>query len=65
MHSMDTKTKKRYWSPTSQTLTLQPVRILDNSTQDYKNGNMDEEPSGFGMPSLDDMLGLPSLPSLF
>lgn len=65
MHSMETNDKKRYCSPTSQTLILQPVRILDNSTQDYKNGNMDEEPSGIGMPSLDELLGLPSLPSLF
>ena len=61
---METNIKKRYWAPTSQTLTLQPVRILDNSTHDYNNGNLDESPSGFGMPTLDDMLGLPSLPSL-
>ena len=52
MHSMETNTKKRYWSPTSQTLTLQPARILGNSMQDYINGNLDEEPSGLGMPSL-------------
>ena len=61
---METNIRKRYWAPTSQTLTLHPVRILDNSTHDYNNGNLDESPSGCGMPSLDEMLGLPSLPSL-
>ena len=61
MHSMETKTKKRYWAPASQTVTLQPVRILDNSTHDYNHGDLDESPSGFDSLSLDDLLDLPSL----
>jgi len=64
MHSMATKNKKRYWAPTSQVFTIQPVRILDNSLTDYTHGNLNDSIFPFEQPTLESLLGFPGYPPL-
>ena len=61
---MATKNKKRYWAPTSQVFTIQPVRILNNSLTDYPHGNLNDSLSPFEQPTLESLLGSLGYPPL-